>query len=67
MDKNQLTSNKGKIQRQWMKTSGSLTQKKRGGGQGVNKETIHNTKEGKCIKNNTNINQNKNNKKRMFH
>jgi hypothetical protein len=32
MDKNQLTSNMGKIQRQWMKISGSLTQKKGGEG-----------------------------------
>jgi len=50
-----------------MKTNGSLTKKKRGGGQGVNKKTIHNTKEGKCIKSTTNIKQNKNNKIRMFH
>jgi hypothetical protein len=46
-----------------MKTSGSLTKKKGGGGQGIDKKTIHNTKEGKCIKTNTDITQNK---KRMF-
>jgi hypothetical protein len=49
-----------------MKISGSLTKKKGGGGQGVDKKTIHNTKKGKCIKTNTSIKQNKNNKKKCF-